>query len=93
MTLNAEGKVSGQGDCNRYNGGFTQSAGGKTSGTLSVSDNMISTRMMCPGQEQETRFFGMLREIDSYSIDGSRLMLIKGGNVLAIFDPVPVTVD
>ena len=86
FTLNAEGKVSGQGDCNRYSGTFSHTATSKTSGKLTMGSDMISTRMMCPGQEMETRYLGMLREIDSYSIDGARLMLIKGGNVLAIFD-------
>ncbi len=93
MTLHADGKISGQGDCNRYSGTFTQIAGSKASGKLTMGDGMVSTRMMCPGQEQENRFMSMLREVDSYSIDGDRLLLIKSGDVLAIFDPVPVTAD
>ena len=94
MTLGEDGKITGIGDCNRYNGAFTQRAGAtRTSGGLAVRENLISTRMMCPNQARETAFLKMLREVDSWSIDGNRLMLIKGGNVLAIFDPAPVTAD
>lgn len=94
MTLGEDGKITGIGDCNRFNGAFTQGAGGnRVSGGLSVSENLVSTRMMCPNQAQESAFLKMLHEIDSFSIDGNRLLLIKGGDVLAIFDPAPVTVD
>jgi heat shock protein HslJ len=94
MTLGDDGKISGRGDCNRYNGTFTQKAGGsRTNGGLTVSQNLVSTRMMCPNQALETEFLKMLGQIDSWSIDGQRLMLIREGNVLAIFDPAPVTAD
>ncbi len=39
-------------------------------------------------QAREDAFLKMLLAIDSYSIDGERLMLIKSGDVLAIFDRV-----
>ena len=84
MTLTADGHISGLGDCNRFAGSFTLN-----SKQLKVADNMVVTRMMCRNQERENKFLAMLREVDSYSIDGSRLMLIKGGDVLAIFDPAP----
>jgi heat shock protein HslJ len=94
MTLAEDGKIAGVGDCNRYTGAFTQKAGtSRTNGGLSVSENLVSTRMMCPNQALETEFLKMLTQIDSWSIDGTRLMLIQRGNVLAIFDPAPVTAD
>lgn len=94
MKLGEDGKITGIGDCNRFNGAFTQKAGGtRTNGGLVVSENLISTRMMCPNQARETAFLKMLLETDSWSIDGQRLLLIRGGNVLAIFDPAPVTAD
>ncbi len=90
MTLYPEGKLSGQGDCNRYSGSYNLTATGTgASGKLSTGSDMITTRMMCRGQEQENKYLQMLREIDSYSIDGERLLLIKGGDVLAIFDRMP----
>ncbi len=89
VTFHPEGRVSGVGDCNRFAGTFTRGTGSNsTSGSLSMGSDLVSTRMMCLNQEQEDKFLGMFRTIDSYSIDGERLMLIKGGDVLAIFDRV-----
>jgi heat shock protein HslJ len=94
MTLASDGKISGVGDCNRYNGTFTRTAGSnRTSGGLKVGGNLVATRMMCPDQARETAFLKMLTDIESWSIDGERLMLLKGGDVLAIFEPYPVTAD
>lgn len=94
MTLGDDGRIAGVGDCNRFNGSFTKRAGSsRTNGSLTVGENLVSTRMMCPGQTRETAFLKMLLDIDSFSIDGNRLMLIKGGDVLAIFDPAPITAD
>ncbi len=94
MTLAEDGRISGIGDCNRFTGSFTQRAGStRTSGGLTVAENLVSTRMMCPGQAREDAFLKVLREADSWSIDGDRLMLIRSGDVLAIFDPAPVTAD
>ena len=91
VMFHAEGRVSGVGDCNRFAGTFTRGAGSNsTSGSLSMGSDLVSTRMMCLNQEQEDKFLGMFRTIDSYNIDGDRLMLIKGGDVLAIFDRVVV---
>ncbi len=89
MTLEDDGRVSGIGDCNRFNGTFTRGAGGRpTSGGLTVGDNLVSTRMMCPNQAREAAFLTMLRQVDSFNIDGERLLLLHGGNVLAIFDRI-----
>jgi heat shock protein HslJ len=94
MTLTEDGKISGTGDCNRFTGTFSQRGPStRTSGGLAVGENLVSTRMMCPNQERETAFLKILREADSWSIDADRLMLIKGGNVTAIFAPYPVTAD
>jgi heat shock protein HslJ len=94
ITMASDGTISGVGDCNRFSGSFTRQAGSsRSNGGLTVADNLISTRMMCPGQERENAFLKMLREVDGFSIDGQRLMLTRGGNVLSIFEPYPVTVD
>ena len=85
MTLGADGLISGVGDCNRFSGSFKQNLK-----ELSVADNLVSTRMMCLNQAREDKFLAMLRDIDSYSIDGGRLMLIKNGDGQAIFEVAPV---
>jgi heat shock protein HslJ len=90
MTLSNDGTISGIGDCNRFSGSFTLSAGESNSnGKLTVGENLVSTRMMCLNQARETAFLKMLGEIDSWSIDGERLMLIRSGDVLAIFEIAP----
>jgi heat shock protein HslJ len=88
MTLGADGHIAGIGDCNNFSGSFTQNVK-----VLKIGSNLVSTRKMCLNQERENKFLKMLGEIDSYSIDGDRLMLIKAGDVQAIFDPYPVTVE
>ncbi len=64
----------------------------RTSGGLTVAENLVSTRMMCLNQAREDSFLKVLREADTWSIDGNRLLLIRSGDVLAIFDSVPTTV-
>jgi heat shock protein HslJ len=92
MTLAEDGRISGIGDCNRFTGSFIRRAGGtRTSGELTMAENLVSTRMMCLNQARETAFMKVLREADSWSIDGNRLLLIRDGDVLAIFDQTPVT--
>ncbi|MDR2912065.1 MAG: META domain-containing protein [Alistipes sp.] len=89
VTLGVDGRLSGVGDCNRFSGTYTQTPGeSRTGGALAIGDGLVATRMMCLGQAREDQFFAMLREVDAYSIDGERLMLIRGGDVLAIFDLV-----
>lgn len=83
LTFAADGTLSGVGDCNRVAGKFTQNVG-----KLNIGENLATTRMFCPNQGREDKFFKMLTQIDSYSIDGTRMMLIRGGETLAIFEPV-----
>lgn len=87
-TFADDGRVSGIGECNRFTGTYTRADGSSTgAGALDVSDNLVATKMMCiaPGN-RETEFFSALSAADAYSIDGQRLMLIRNGDVLAIFE-------
>jgi len=86
LVLGADGRVSGRGDCNHFSGSVSGVGTGRPSGVLKTGGDMISTRMMCLGAEREARYLKMLSEVDSYNIDGARLLLIRGGDVLAIFD-------
>lgn len=81
VTFAADGTLSGIGDCNRFSGSYSLA-----DGSLTVGDNLVATRMMCLGQAQEDRFLAMLKSADAYAIDGVRLMLITGGEVVAVFD-------
>ncbi len=88
MTLGADSRVSGVGDCNNFSGTFT-----REQKQLKIADNLVSTRKMCLNQAREDKFLKMLLAIDSYSIDGNRLVLIKNGDVQAIFEAVPAAVE
>lgn len=80
-----ENRVFGCGDCNRYFGGY------KEVGNRGIEmSQMGTTRMMCPDQENEDKFFDMLSQVDSYTIDGDNLMLQKGGDVIAVFEAIPL---
>ena len=83
ITFADDGKVFGVGDCNRFSGSFTL-----TDGVLDIADNMAATKMMCPNQQREDRFFQMLAKADAYYIDGSNLMLLHNGEVIAVFEAV-----
>jgi heat shock protein HslJ len=89
LMFHDEGKISGVGDCNRFSASFTKGEnGGQSVGTLAIGSDLINTRMTCPDMAHETKYLVMLREINSYRIDGEQLMLTKNGNVLAIFERV-----
>lgn len=81
----AESRLFGRGDCNRYFGGYKEMG----TRTLEMS-HMGSTRMMCPNQEDEDKFLQMLSKADSYTIDGDNLMLQNGGEVIAVFEAIPL---
>ncbi|MDE7355744.1 MAG: META domain-containing protein [Rikenellaceae bacterium] len=80
-----ESRVFGCGDCNRYFGSYKEEATHR----LTFS-HMGSTRMMCPNQEGEDKFFTALDKVDSYTIDGDNLMLQNNGDVVAIFEAIPL---
>lgn len=87
ITFAADGTLAGVGDCNRFAGSFTMNVG-----TLKISDKIASTRMMCPNAQQETIFFQMLPQADSYFVDGTKLMLLRNGDVIALFTPADETI-
>lgn len=80
VNFDSEGKFFGRGDCNRYFGTYKASDNRKI--TLG---NMGSTRAMCPGVDKEQELFDALSAADAYRIDGSSLMLLKDGELIAVF--------
>ncbi len=81
VTFADDGRVAGIGACNRFTGTFTTA-----DMSLDVTDDLVSTRMMCLGENRETEFLQMLRDVDAYTIDGDKLMLIRNGDVLGIME-------
>ncbi|MDE6828302.1 MAG: META domain-containing protein [Alistipes sp.] len=74
-----DGRISGRGACNRFSGAYaTDRSRALTVGSLS------STRMACPGLEQEQRFFEALRTTTHYDMDGPLLLLLRNGELQAV---------
>ena len=78
-------RVSGMAGCNRFFATYEEIPVRK----LKLGP-IGSTRMMCPDMKQETAFLQMLEKTDSYTIDGDMLMLQKAGEVIAIFQAIPL---
>ena len=72
------GRISGHSGCNSFNG--------KTEiGDSTIKTGMLmSTKAFCMGVPEHV-LFKYLEEIDSYKIDGNKLLLTKGKDVLLEF--------
>lgn len=68
----AEGRLSGFGGCNNYNGTIKE----RVPGEIEVSP-LASTRMACPSGEMdvEQKFLKLLEQVDRYTFVGGRLAL------------------
>ena len=71
------GTIAGSGGCNNYNGGYEADGDSMTIGPLA------STLMFCePAMDQETAYFILLDQVDSYKVSGNDLILSSGDTVL-----------
>jgi heat shock protein HslJ len=72
ITFEADGRVHGQGGCNRYFGSST------VDGEKLALGQLGATRMACPQalMDQETRFFQALQSAARWTIDEHGLLLI-----------------
>ncbi|MEZ5882637.1 MAG: META domain-containing protein [Paracoccaceae bacterium] len=73
-------RISGQGGCNRYSGGFTLTGEGLSFGPA------IATRMACAPalMDQESRFFGLLPQVAGFDIDETGALLLLGADGVAM---------
>lgn len=72
--------VSGFSGCNRFVGAAEWDKKKMAFG------EMAATEMYCDGRmDWEKSFVQMLQSVDSYSVDGDKLVLLKGKTVLATF--------
>jgi heat shock protein HslJ len=76
----AQNRVSGNGSCNRYSGGFTLTAPDKI-----AFSPMAATKMACPGLNVESRYFELLNKANKWSIKDGVLTLSQDGNALLTF--------
>lgn len=70
LTFGADGRYSGQLDCNRLMGGFTTSA----DGGLALS-HAATTLAACPGPSAAGPFLNVFNSATRYRVDGSRLLV------------------
>ncbi|GHU04519.1 hypothetical protein FACS1894158_04990 [Betaproteobacteria bacterium] len=80
LRLNAEGRVSGSGGCNRISGAYQL-----TGGQIAFSQ-VVSTKMACIGDVAATEdaFFKALAQVASWEITGQTLSLRDAGGKLVL---------
>ncbi|MFI3314969.1 MAG: META domain-containing protein [Rikenellaceae bacterium] len=78
----AESKIFGMAECNRYFADYELSEVRRVS-----FSGAGATKMMCPDQEREDQYLKTLNEINSYTVDGDTLLLLKDGEVVLIYEP------
>lgn len=81
--LSTENGLNGVGACNRFFGNYR--LGGLD--TLEL-EPMGMTQMACPNMELEDEFVKMLHEVNTYSIEGNRLVLFNEGVKVAEMEAV-----
>lgn len=79
LTFHHDGTLTGIGDCNHLSAKFSTSE----SRELDIED-IGSTRRLCPNQEQENNFVGMLDEVTHYEMDANYMLLLSNGRLVAI---------
>lgn len=83
MRFHADGTVTGYGACN----GFSAPYSATPKGVLDIG--MInSTRMYCPESRTEQQLFTELDDATHYEIDGQIMLLLKSGEIRAVFSAV-----
>lgn len=78
-----DSKFSGMAECNRYFGTF------KLKNKKLSFGHVGSTRMMCPNQQLESKYFELLNKVDSYSLSKNTLKLKNKGTVILVFNIAP----
>lgn len=74
---NTKGKVGGKGGCNSFGGSLKMSKD-----SLQISD-VFSTKMFCEEMQGiENLFFKQLEQVNRYKIDGDRMKLYNGEQLL-----------
>lgn len=86
--LEQEHRFTGVGACNQLTGTYRTDE----NRTLKIGP-LVSTRMACPGMEDERAFVKALETATHYDMDGPLLLLLSNGELQAVFQAVPVDAD
>lgn len=81
VTFGPDNRLSGIGSCNRFNASYDVDT---VKESLKVGV-IATTRMFCPDNGNEQKLFNELDQATHYEIDGSMMLLLKDGEVRAIF--------
>jgi heat shock protein HslJ len=82
LTFNADGSLNAQVDCNRGMGSY------EVDGASLVLGPMATTRMMCPGDSQDSEFLKNLDGVVSYLIeDGMLYLALRYDTGIMVFQP------
>ena len=81
VTFGEDGKFNGRGACNSFGGNYKADTAKET---LEIG-TVAATRALCPDIEVEQKLFNELDGATHYEIDGSMLLLLKDGEIRAIF--------
>lgn len=79
LVFDITGRFSGAAVCNKYFGDYKLG-----DETLSFED-VGSTKMMCDDNVDESVYFTMLKNADTYTVYAGKLTLIGNGNVIAVY--------
>lgn len=83
-----DGTITGSAGCNNYNGNYETDGDSMTIGPLAA------TRMFCEdSMDQETAYFILLEQVDSYKISRNDLTLSSGDTVLIKYSEGTVETD
>jgi len=80
LAFDITGRFSGTAVCNKYFGEYKQ--GDETLSFLDIG----STKMMCDDNVDESVYFTMLKNADTYTMYAGKLTLIGNGNVIAVYN-------
>lgn len=81
----ADGQISGENGCNRYNGAYTSDA---AKGTMTIGPDLATTQMACPGirARLEAAFMAALPKVAKYTATADTLTLLdSSGKTLLRF--------
>ncbi len=89
LILGNDGSFSGYGGCNSMGGKYVMTPSEARSqkdvaGKIEFGD-IFSTKRMCPNDQLEMNFFRTLDKVDSYVVDGEKLLLLSGGELRLVF--------
>lgn len=80
LTLGADGRIGGRGDCNGFSAAYS------LENQLITIERIASTRILCPDQTLESDYFQALEKASSLKIDGDFLLLTDAaGKLVASF--------